>query len=111
MIYLKNIKNLFYYYYCNFLWLMYCLRLISLCGNEYSLIFCIAHFNVDVFLYIYFFNMKDSKFLNFIFFITLIVRCWQLESLLLFSYIIFFLYYYLLYYIYIIILRLYKLFK
>ena len=90
IIYLKNIKNVFYYYYSNFLWLMYCLRLISLFQDEYSLIFFISHFNVDFFLYIYFTNMKDSTFLNIIFFITLIVRCWQLKSLLLFCYIVIF---------------------
>ena len=90
IIYLKNMKNVFYYYYSNFLWLMYCLRLISLFQDEYSLIFFISHFNVDFFLYIYFTNMKDSTFLNIIFFITLIVRCWQLKSLLLFCYIVIF---------------------
>ena len=100
IIYLKNIKNIFYYYYSNFLWLMLCLRLISLCQNEYSLIFCISHFNIDLFLYIYFTNMKDSTFLNIIFFITLVVRCWQLKSLLLFSYIVIFVLFVALLYLY-----------
>ena len=89
-LYLKNIKNLFYYYFSNFLWLMFCLRLISLCQNEYSLMFCFSHFNIEFFLYIYFTNLKDNILLDIIFFISLIVRCWQLRSLFLFTYIVIF---------------------
>ena len=99
-LYLKNIKNIFYYYYSNFLWLMFCLRLVSLCQNEYSLIFCIAHLNIEIFLYFYFTTAKDNLLLNIIFYITLFVRTCQLKSILLFLYIVIFILIVILYYIY-----------
>ena len=81
IIYLKDITNNYYYYFSNYIWLMISLRLIFLCRNEFSIILCICHTNLQVFIYYFYINRKNSAFLNALFLLTVIIRCWQIYSL------------------------------
>jgi hypothetical protein len=72
IIYLKDITNNYYYYFSNYIWLMISLRLIFLCRNEFSIILCICHTNLQVFIYYFYINRKNSAFLNALFLLNFI---------------------------------------
>ena len=81
IIYLKGIENTSHFYFSNYIWLMISLRLMFLCRNEFSIILCICHVNLQVFIYYFYINRKNSAFLNALFLLTVIIRCWQIYSL------------------------------
>ena len=87
LIYLQEISNIFDYYYSNYIWLWLSLRLISLCNSEFSVIFCLAHLNLQIFLYYFYVHKKDNSFLNILFLLTVIIRCWQIYPIFLITYI------------------------
>ena len=60
---------------------MISLRLISLCYTEFSIIFCICHINLQVFIYYFYITKKNNALLNILFLLTVIIRCWQIYSL------------------------------
>ena len=80
-IYLKDISNTLSYYFSNYIWLLISLRLISLCYTEFSIIFCICHINLQVFIYYFYITKKNNALLNILFLLTVIIRCWQIYSL------------------------------
>jgi hypothetical protein len=80
-IYLKDISNTLSYYFSNYIWLLISLRLISLCYTEFSIIFCISHINLQVFIYYFYLSKKNNALLNILFLLTVIIRCWQIYSL------------------------------
>ena len=90
IIYLKGIENTSHFYFSNYIWLMISLRLMFLCRNEFSIILCICHVNLQVFIYYFYINRKNSAFLNALFLLTVIIRCWQIYSLFAFIPILFY---------------------
>ena len=80
-IYLKNITNPLIYYFSNYIWLLISLRLIFLCYIEFSIIFCLCHINLQVFIYYFYITKKNNSLLNILFLLTVIIKCWQIYSL------------------------------
>ena len=88
IVYLQEIENIFNYYFSNYIWLWLSLRLLALCNSELSIIFCLSHLNLQIFLYYFYMKRKNNATLNILFLITVIIRCWQIYSIFLITYII-----------------------
>ena len=83
-IYLKDITNALNYYFSNYIWLLISLRLIFFCYTEFSIIFCLCHINLQVFIYYFYANTKNNAILNIFFLLTVVIKCWQMNSLFIF---------------------------
>ena len=86
-LYLRDQTKVFDYYFSNYLWVWLSLRLISLCINEFSFILAIAHLNLIIFLYFFKVGKKNNFGLNIVLMIFVLILCWQIYSIFLFSYI------------------------
>ena len=87
-IYMKNIENSFNYYVANFIWLWLILRLILLCNSEFSVIFCLCHLNLQIFLYFFYANNKNQMIFNIIFLVVIIIKCYQIYSMIFYTYVV-----------------------